>query len=385
MRHQCRHVGPIFNKDKLHGIFAINRDAVIDTARLGPRPRDMLQAQPHNLIITVWFGFNSPGHNNHAHPLFWALLSPRLSPRLSAAITNAHNIRVIGKHSVADDRVFCNPSNMSRLKNIRHCARHLFLILAVLAASMAAPAFSQTSSTVTAQTSDGVTLYGERYFGDLAADAPLILLFHQAGSNGRGEYGPLADWLNQNGYRAIAWDQRSGGKQFGSHNRTVDAISEDVPNGYCDAYADLQAALAHTLSNELAKEVIIWGSSYSAALVFRLAADNPDTVSALVAASPATGGPMAECRARQWVKMIDAPILTLRPGTEMSRESSREQRQKFEPLGVDFLVIADGVHGSSMLVDERTETAMQDARDQVMHWLNALAADEPETDLSSAD
>lgn len=247
------------------------------------------------------------------------------------------------------------------------------LALAVLASCSTTHASPQATHTVTTQTSDAVTLSGELYFGDLGADAPLILLFHQAGSNGRGEYEPLASWLNDNGYRAIAWDQRSGGAQFGSDNRTANAISEDVPNTYCDAYPDLQAALSYTVTNDLAENVIVWGSSYSAALVFHLAADNPDTVSGVLGFSPASGGPMQECRASQWLASIDAPMLALRPEVEMAHASTQDQRRTFEQSGVDFMVITDGVHGSSMLVDARTETSMQAARAQVIDWLNALS------------
>ena len=56
---------------------------------------------------------------------------------------------------------------------------------------------------------------------------------------------------------------------------------------YCDVYPDLEAALAFALEEAGVSQVIIWGSSYSASLVYRLAAEHPNEVSALVAASPA--------------------------------------------------------------------------------------------------
>ncbi len=130
---------------------------------------------------------------------------------------------------------------------------------------------ASTNSPITTQTSDGVTIYGEPYFGDLDNTAPLILLFHQGGSNGRGEYAGIAKWLNNNGYRAIAWDQRSGGDTYGSENRTVKGLAEGTPASYCDAAADLSAALTHVLDHGFADKVIVWGSSYSAAMVFQLA------------------------------------------------------------------------------------------------------------------
>jgi pimeloyl-ACP methyl ester carboxylesterase len=221
-------------------------------------------------------------------------------------------------------------------------------------------------------TEDGVSIFGQKYFSDLDDGSPLILMFHQAGSNGRGEYGDLIPWLNNAGYRVIAWDQRSGGKRFGSHNRTVDALPKGTPTSYCDAYPDLQAALDYTIKDGLAESVVVWGSSYSAALVVQLAAKNNDKVSGVASFSPASGGPMLRCRARQWVEQVKAPILVMRPESEMARESSVRQRDILTAAGVGFEVVDNGVHGSSMLVDSRTKSDMAKARKDVIDWLNGV-------------
>ena len=225
------------------------------------------------------------------------------------------------------------------------------------------------SETVIATTSDSVQIYGETYFGSLDARAPLILLFHQGGSNGRGEYAPLSRWLNDAGFRAIAWDQRSGGEIHGETNRTVAGLPRELDPGYCDAYPDLQAALDYTVAAGSGKKVFVWGSSYSASLIFRLAAENPERVAGVVAFSPASGGPMVECRARQWVDRVDAPVFVLRPAPEMARDSSIEQRDILTSAGADFLVVENGVHGSSMLVDDRTGHNMGATREAVSDWL----------------
>jgi len=57
-------------------------------------------------------------------------------------------------------------------------------------------------------------------------DRPLIIAFHQAGSNGRGEYAPIANRLLAGGYDLLAVDQRSGGERFGSENLTVSGVGE---------------------------------------------------------------------------------------------------------------------------------------------------------------
>ena len=231
----------------------------------------------------------------------------------------------------------------------------------------AAAETSQPLQQVATVTSDGVTVLGTPYFGGLDNDAPMILLFHQAGSNGRGEYKDIAAWLNENGYRAIAWDGRSGGERFGETNLTVEKLNEGVSTEYCDASPDLQAALDATTISGLADKVIVWGSSYSASLVFKLAADNSDKIQGVIAFSPAGGGPMENCRARMWVDDVKAPIFALRPAREMEIPSSAEQRDILTEAGAKFMVVENGVHGSSMLVDERTESDMSAARAEVLN------------------
>jgi alpha-beta hydrolase superfamily lysophospholipase len=115
------------------------------------------------------------------------------------------------------------------------------------------------------------------------AGRPLILLFHQAGSN-RAEYAPIAPMLTALGFDALAIDQRSGGSLWGHANETVRHLgrSED----YGSAFHDLEGALTWAKSSGRSGPVIVWGSSYSAALVFLLAAKHLQDVKALLAFSP---------------------------------------------------------------------------------------------------
>lgn len=246
----------------------------------------------------------------------------------------------------------------------------LFLLVGCQTSDASSPVIA--TPMVTTTTSDGVTIFGERYFGDLGAEAPLVLLFHQGGSNGRGEYGDLVGWLNDSGYRAIAWDQRRGGDTYGAENRTVLALPEGTDFGYCDAAPDLQAALDYVDANGLADRVVIWGSSYSAALVFQAASDNPDRVAGVIAFSPASGGPLENCRARLSVDAVVAPKFVLRPASEMEITSVQEQRDVLIAAGTKFLVVKDGVHGSSMLDDARTGRDMSAERAIVRAWLDEI-------------
>ena len=153
-------------------------------------------------------------------------------------------------------------------------------------------------------------------------------------------------------------------------NRTADAMLPDEASSYCEGYPDMQAALDASLPYAQSGQVIIWGSSYSAALAFHLGADYPQTVTSLVAASPASGSPMADCLARDRLDDLARPALVLRPASEMERESAQNQKALFDAAGVPVLIIENGVHGSSMLVDERTEADMTESRAAVMAWLD---------------
>lgn len=257
---------------------------------------------------------------------------------------------------------------------MRNHINHLCLFALLLPLMAGAESAKPTSRAISTTTSDGITLHGEYYTSTQCESGPLVLMFHQAGSNGRGEYGELAAWLNDSGYRVMAWDQRSGSERFDYSNRTVDALPEENEVEYCDVYPDLEAALAFALEETGVSQVMIWGSSYSASLVYRLAAEHPDDVSALVAASPAAGGPMEQCRARMWADQIRVPALVLRPEKEMEYDSVIEQRKILQDAGADVWVVENGVHGSSMLVDARTQHDMSAIRARLIAWLSQAGA-----------
>lgn len=233
-------------------------------------------------------------------------------------------------------------------------------------------------STISGTSADGVTFYGEYYQGGLGQSAPLIMLFHQGGSNGRSEFEPLIPWLNDLGFRAIAWDQRTGGAIYGGENRTIagypepEALSlpENREAKYCGAYADFKGAMDLVLEENLADNIYVWGGSYAGALAFQLASEYPDNVTGLLAFSPSASDWMANCRTRKWVPDINMPAIVLRPESEMERQNSIDQREILENAGVEFHVVPNGVHASSMLIDERTEHDMSDTREIVANWLS---------------
>jgi dienelactone hydrolase len=154
-------------------------------------------------------------------------------------------------------------------------------LLTLALATIAAPALAATPRAVTLTAADHVKVFATYYdTGDKAK--PIVLLFHQAGANGA-EYAEIAPRLNTLGFNALAVDQRSGGSLFGRANKTVKALGHST--GYRAALPDLQAALGWARASGAGK-IIVCGSSYSASLVFLLAADNPGKIAGLMAFSP---------------------------------------------------------------------------------------------------
>ena len=75
------------------------------------------------------------------------------------------------------------------------------------------------------------------------------------------------------GFNALAIDQRSGGNAWERSNDTIKRLGKST--GYDEALPDLEAALQWAKSSGETGPIILWGSSYSAALVFLVAASHP--------------------------------------------------------------------------------------------------------------
>ena len=154
-------------------------------------------------------------------------------------------------------------------------------VAALIAGLGLVPPLGTPSPSIVLNASDGVQVYAQAY---PTADprAPVILLFHQAGSD-KGEYAPIAPRLVELGFNALAIDQRSGGDLF-APNETVMHLGHSTR--YEDALADMDTALHWAQKTHPGSPVYAWGSSYSAALVFVFAAKHPREIAAVLAFSP---------------------------------------------------------------------------------------------------
>ncbi|OFX19175.1 MAG: hypothetical protein A2033_02120 [Bacteroidetes bacterium GWA2_31_9] len=129
---------------------------------------------------------------------------------------------------------------------------------------------------------DGLDISADFYEGE--KDNPYILLFHQAGSS-RGEYKEIGKKLVQLGFNCLAVDLRSGKESNYVVNETAKLASEKgLAQEYIDTKKDIEAAIEYAFEKNK-KQVVLFGSSYSASLSLVLALKN-EKVQGVVAFSP---------------------------------------------------------------------------------------------------
>lgn len=218
------------------------------------------------------------------------------------------------------------------------------------------------------KTKDSIVVYADYVLNDKSSKS--IILFHQAGSNARGEYNSILPKLHANGYSVLAVDLRLGGDLFDGKNRTIQNLNIDYE--YCDALPDMRASIEFMIGKGHIKDIVIWGSSYSAGLCFQIAEEFKSNVSGLVACSPAAGGPMEKCQPDLHMKKYEGNALVLRPKKEMEYPWVKKQFEKAEAQGKLTFVSETGVHGSSMFVENRTKNSTEAVWDQLYRFLDAI-------------
>jgi alpha-beta hydrolase superfamily lysophospholipase len=224
-----------------------------------------------------------------------------------------------------------------------------------------------TANEITFKATDGGDVVADLYLSTAGKDAPLIMLFHQAGANGRSEYENITPKLVAQGFNILQVDQRSGGGYYGHSNRTVKARGKSAT--FCPAYADLEGALAFAKSQGFAGKKYVWGSSYSAALVLKLGGEHGSDLAGVLSFSPGIGPAMGACHANQYISALNTQALILRPRHEMNA-AGKEQQELAKKNNVKFFISEDGVHGSSTLDASRAKGGVEESWAQVWSFLD---------------
>ncbi len=219
---------------------------------------------------------------------------------------------------------------------------------------------------ITFDASDGKKVYADFFPSSIPDSEKVVLMFHQAGSNA-GEYESIEPAIAPLGYDCIAVDQRSGGDMWGRSNRTVEKSGD---GDYMGAYNDLQGALKYAEGKNYTT-IVAWGSSYSAALVLRLAAEN-STVKGVIAFSPGEYMP-EQGIVKSWASKVSVPVFFACTPDEWN--DGRSDIYAAIPSAKKFDVhLEGGVHGSSTLLPKKSDAAKA-YLDKVKSFLTDLKAD----------
>ncbi|MGD8412935.1 MAG: alpha/beta hydrolase [Candidatus Latescibacterota bacterium] len=233
-----------------------------------------------------------------------------------------------------------------------------------------------THDIVKFRTEDNVWVHADLYTVKKGKREPIVLLFHQAGSNGRAEYAYHIPKLIENGYNVLVVDQRSGGSQFGGENRTVEGES-GKQYSYCEVYPDLEAALEFVEGKGYSGSRFAWGSSYSAALVLRLGMEHPDELAGVLSFSPAVGSVMDPCSTTVYVTNIEIPAFVAVPSFEVAKHRGMAKRsnRKLAAASADYVdrmyVAEPAVHGASMLDPGRVDGDVSKHWDAVLGFMQS--------------
>lgn len=243
----------------------------------------------------------------------------------------------------------------------------MMLASGMMITSIARPVRAQEQ--VQFKTADGVTIYAN-YYPAKASSQPMILLFHQAQSN-RYEYSSIAPHLEALGFSCLAIDQRFGGTMFGEDNETDAHMSKAAAQSHSveGFEADLEAALAWAHAKNPGRKVILWGSSYSASLVFVIAAKHPAEVAGVLAFSPGEYFPNHPMLIEDAAKRVHVPVFIT---SENSADAVANATKIFEAVASSNKVHYSAkyaVHGSSTLLADRNPKGANVTWQVVMKFL----------------
>lgn len=220
-------------------------------------------------------------------------------------------------------------------------------------AILLAPTVARAQQPVQFKAADGITVYGV-YYAAPSSSRPVVLLFHQAGSN-HFEYTPIAPKLVAGGFSCLAIDQRWGGEMWKQTNETVKKLghAETAADKITDLEADLEGALAWAHTQYPHRKFLLWGSSYSASLVFVVAAKHPDEVAGVLSFSPGEYFDEHPTMIEDAAMKVHAPVFI----------TSENEPDRVEEATKIFNAVASrnkvhykpqfGVHGSSTLRTDR--------------------------------
>ena len=264
----------------------------------------------------------------------------------------AHSVRPEYNARYSDSRIESQETKINREVDMDQRLKSfsgLYVILLLLFASTGCKTAADEldSETISFHAEDGLPVTADLYI-EHESTAPLIVLFHRAHWS-RGEYLEIAPKLNEIGFNCMAVDLRSGDEINGVVNEThLEAQRRDKPRFYVNAVPDAESALRYARDSLEMARIILWGSSYSASLVFMLAQRYPDEVDGIVSFSPGEYLTVDERTIEEYAREVRCPVFVASATSEVPKWESI-----FESFPTDekfsFVPESGGKHGSEAL------------------------------------
>ena len=203
-----------------------------------------------------------------------------------------------------------------------------------------------SGETITFKASDGVSVTADLYMAHKAS-APFIILYHQAGYS-RGEYRSIAPQLNAMGFNCLAVDQRSGDKVNGVINEThKGAVASKLPTEYLDAIPDMEAAYLYVKYSIKPEKIILWGSSYSSAILFYMGSVHHKNLSGILCFAPGNYFKINNKELKTFAARITCPVFVTSAKSEYKNWKGMYEEVRSEKSY--FLPESEGKHGSKAL------------------------------------
>jgi dienelactone hydrolase len=182
---------------------------------------------------------------------------------------------------------------------------------------------------------------------------PYMILCHQAGAS-RAEYNETATKFTKFMYNVLAIDMRSGNEINGVKNETVQRAREKkTATEPIDAEQDIVAAIDYCYSKSK-KKVILVGSSFSASLVLKIAAQD-NRVKAVLAFSPGEYFGKA-MHVKESISKLTVPVFVACTREEAPATTELMAAVRSE-IKMEFKPPAKGMHGSRALWKENVSSA----------------------------
>ena len=224
----------------------------------------------------------------------------------------------------------------------------LFLFLFNLAFGFAQSGDDFIGETINFKADDGIIITADLYM-EHESSAPFIILYHQAGYS-RGEYRSIAPRLNAMGFNCMAVDQRSGDKVNGVINETHKvAVTAKLPTEYLDAIPDIEAAYLYVKYSIKPEKIILWGSSYSAALMFYMGSEHHNNLSGILSFAPGEYFKVNGKELKTYAARITCPVFVTSAKSEYGNWKAIYDKIRSDKSS--FLPETEGKHGSKALWD----------------------------------